>query len=162
MIGEYWDYGKHYNAAEHTEDFMDDRPIRLLLVEDRRGSMDELADYLRRQRGIQIDATSDSGLLAGVRAIFDKPDAVLVSAELVGFTAWDTARLIKQLTPSVAVVVIGNGVRPGGWLRHAECPDAIVEQTDDHAAIAAIVRAVRERDRANAVAASQGRSSPLS
>ena len=42
--------------------------MRLLLVEDRRGSMDSLADYLRRQRGLQIDATSDSGLLAGVRA----------------------------------------------------------------------------------------------
>lgn len=156
MIGEYWDYGRHY-AAGPTDDFEDDRPIRLLLVEDRRGSMDALADYLRRQPGIQIDATSDSGLLAGVRAIFDKPDAVLVSADLVGFNVWDTARLIKQLTPSVAVVIIGKGVQPGGWLRHAECPDAIVERPDDHVAIAEIVRAVHAHGRANAVAALQRR-----
>jgi DNA-binding NarL/FixJ family response regulator len=160
MIGEYWDYGKQCNAADRADDDLDDRPIRLLLVEDRRGSMDSLADYLRRQRGLQIDATSDSGLLAGVRAIFDKPDVLLVSADLVGFTAWDTARLVKQLTPGVAVVVLGCSAQPRGPLRHSECPDAIVEDPQDYGSIASLVRAVHAHTGTDAVAALQRRSPP--
>jgi DNA-binding NarL/FixJ family response regulator len=141
MVGEHWDYGRSSTPAEWVEA----KPIRLLLVEDRRGALDTLADFLRAQGDIVIDGMSDSGLLAGVRAIFDAPDAVLVSADLVGFGAWDTARLIKQLSPAVSVLVIGAGVRPCGWLRHTECPDAIVEQPGDYAAIIDLIRSIRAR-----------------
>ena len=141
MVTEHWDSWKSSRPAEGIEA----KPIRLLLVEDRRGALDALADYLRAQGDIRIDGMSDSGLLAGVRAIFDAPDAVLVSADLVGFGAWDTARLIKQLSPAVSVLVIGPGVRPCGWLRHAECPDAVVEQPGDYAAIVDLIRSVRAR-----------------
>jgi DNA-binding NarL/FixJ family response regulator len=158
MVREYWDYGKSSIPAEWIES----KPIRLLLVEDRRGALDALADYLRAQPGIRIEGTSDSGLLAGVRAIFDTPDAVLVAADLVGFNAWDTARLIKQLSPAVSVLVIGPGVRPCGWLRHTECPDAIVEQPENYGAIVDLIRGLRARRGVapNAVAATQTRYFP--
>ena len=116
------------------------KPIRVLLVEDCQGSLEALAAYLRTQPGIRIDGSSDSGLLAGVRAIFETPDAVLVSAGLVGFTVWDTVRLIKQVTPRVAVVVLGTCNEPHAWLRHGERPDAIMDDPDDHGAIAELIR----------------------
>ena len=120
--------------------YFDGKPIRVLLVEDRQGSLEALAAYLRAQPGIRIAGSSDSGLLAGVRAIFETPDAVLVSAGLVGFTAWDTVRLIKQVTPHVAVVVLGTCHEPHAWLRPAERPDAIADDPDDHGAIAELIR----------------------
>jgi len=143
MVREFWDYGKASVRMERVPG----QPVRLLLVEDRRGGLERLADYLREQDGMKIDATSDSGLLAGVRTIFDTPDVVLVSGDLVGFTAWDTVRLIKQLCPAVAVLVIGRGAEPCWWLRHTECPDAIVEQPDDHAAIVGLIRSLHARRR---------------
>jgi DNA-binding NarL/FixJ family response regulator len=154
MVGEYWDYGKSREPMQ-----VQPQPIRLLLVEDRRGGLDALAAYLRSQPDIRIDAASDSGLLAGVRAIFDTPDAVLVSADLVGFTAWDTVRLIKQLCPAVAVVVIGRSAEPCWWLREAECPDAIIEHPHEYTAIADLVRALPARrcKRPNPDAAEQTR-----
>jgi hypothetical protein len=159
MIDKYWDYGR--SNAPLLERF-EAEPIRLLLVEGRLGGLEALAEHLRGQAGIKIAGTSDSGLLAGVRAIFDTPDAVLVSSDLVGFNAWDTARLIKQLAPTVAVLIIGPGVRPCGWLRHTECPDAIVEQPDDYAAIVDLVRSIRARGcvAPNRVAATQTRHRP--
>jgi DNA-binding NarL/FixJ family response regulator len=135
----------------------DEQPIRVLLVEDRRGALDGLAGYLRAHAGMRIDGISDSGLLAGVRAIFDTPDAVLISADLGGFTAWDTVRLIKQLTPNVAVLVIGRA-RPQWWVRPAECPDAIVEQPEDHATVLALIRGLRAQRLAAGCAAMQVRS----
>jgi hypothetical protein len=121
------------------------KAVRLLLVEDRLGGLERLAEHLRGQAGMRIDAISDSGLLAGVRAIFDTPDVVLVSADLVGFSAWDTVRLVKQLTPAVSVLVIGRVSGPWEGLRPSECPDAIVEQTDDFAVIVGLIRALRAR-----------------
>jgi DNA-binding NarL/FixJ family response regulator len=153
MIGEFWDYGK----ASVRMEAVAVRPVRLILVEDRRGGLESLADHLREQEGMRIDATSDSGLLAGVRSIFDTPDVVLVSGDLVGFTAWDTVRLIKQLCPAVPVIVIGRGTGPCWWLRHTECPDAVVEQPDDHAAIVGLIRSLhaRRREMTDPVAAAQ-------
>lgn len=123
--------------------------IRLLLVEDRRGGMDEVAAGLRRQEGLRLMGASDSGLLAGVQTLFEPPDAVLVSADLVGFTAWDTTRLIKQLCPAVCVIVVGSGSAPR-WLRQKEAPDAIVEDAGEPAAIAELVRTLHARTRSAA------------
>jgi hypothetical protein len=54
------------------------------------------------------------------------------------------------------------GARPCGWLRHTECPDAIVEQPDDYGAIVDLIRCLRARRCAapNAVAATQTRYLP--
>lgn len=152
-------------SAEKTSAWLERveaRPIRLLLVEDRRGGLEALADYLRGQAGMKVDAASDSGLLASVRAIFDTPDVVLVSADLVGFTAWDTVRLIKQLSPAVSVLVIGRGIQPRWWLRHTECPDAIVDEPDDFAAIGDLIRSLRSHSTvaSNRVAALQTKLRP--
>jgi DNA-binding NarL/FixJ family response regulator len=141
MAGEYWDYGKSSARSDRAEG----KPIRVLLVEDRLGGLEALADYLRSQNDIKIDAASDSGLLAGVRAIFNTPDAVLVSADLVGFTTWDTVRLMKQLCPAVPVLVIGRTREPCWWRGAAKGPDAVIEQTHDYAAIAQLVRSIRAR-----------------
>jgi len=153
MVREFWDHEKSSVRMERVAG----QPARLLLVEDRCGGLERLADYVRGQDGMKINARSDSGLLAGVRTIFDTPDVVLVSGDLVGFTAWDTVRLIKQLCPAVAVVVVGRGPGPCWWLRHSECPDAVVEQTDDYAAIVDLIRSLhaRRRQMTDAVAAPQ-------
>jgi DNA-binding NarL/FixJ family response regulator len=131
-------------------------PVRVFLVEDRRGALRPLADFLGRQPGIVIAGTYESGLLACVRALFDHPHVILVAADLVGFTALDTVRLLKQMSPAAKILLLGRTEASIRWLRKAERPDGMVERASPFPEVVDWIRSARnETSAATCPAAAQ-------
>ncbi len=115
-------------------------PIRVFLVEDRSPAMQSLVDDLRRQPGVRVAGVSDSGLLACVRALFEPAEVIVISADIVGFSAFDTSRLAKQMCPQATVLMLGRCAESLRCLRRTERPDAVIERPCAPGEVAALIR----------------------
>lgn len=86
----------------------DDRPPRVLLIDDDPVVLRAFAILLRKAGHIVAEAASGSAGLASFRET--PADIVLTDFIMPGLTGWDVARTVKAINPRVPVVYVTGAV----------------------------------------------------
>ncbi len=91
---------------------MQSRPTHVYIVEDSQPVRTRLAHLLGSIGGVTVvgQAASAPEAIAGI--LDARPDSVLLDLKLVGSNGLDVMRVVRQLAPEVAFVVLSNHSEP--------------------------------------------------
>ena len=85
----------------------------VFIVEDSPAVRDSLVDLLKSLDGVRVVGVADSPI-AAIEGIFaSRPAGVILDFQLIGGTALDVLRGIRQQLPDVVVIVLTNFPSPG-------------------------------------------------
>lgn len=84
---------------------MNDRPIRILLVDDHAVVREGLRGLLEQQESMQVVGEAGDGLAALEHLATDRPDVVVLDMKMPGPSAVETIAAIKRLATDVRILV---------------------------------------------------------
>lgn len=112
-------------------------PVRVFIVDDHPMMLEGTQTSFERARGIQVIGTAGDGASALQQIASNEPDVLVLDMRLPDMSGMDVARRVRNLFPSVGIVVLTGYDDPrypralaqlgvGGYLRKTASSDEIV------------------------------------
>lgn len=80
--------------------------LNVILVDDEERCLQELAEQLKELGNVNIVATCTNGIGALIKAIVDKPDAMLIDVQMPGLNGIALAKRVRTLHNDIRIVLI--------------------------------------------------------
>jgi two-component system, NarL family, nitrate/nitrite response regulator NarL len=80
--------------------------LRILIADDHEGFREEVTQYLRYQKGVEIVGSAGNGMDAVFQARSLHPDLVLMDISMPVMSGLEAAREIKEFSPDIKVVFV--------------------------------------------------------
>jgi two-component system response regulator AlgR len=82
--------------------------LNVILVDDEERCLQELAEQLKELGNVHVMATCTNGIGALIKAIVDKPDAMLIDVQMPGLNGIALAKRVLNLHNDIQIVLISE------------------------------------------------------